>query len=253
LQQHGSPSRTLAGQGQRSSGPLQRSNELSADPTRHGERLRPWRRSREDRKNPRRDAAGGVGRTGRQEAIGRAVPPKPFGSSTYTGATMCVSVVRIPGSPWISVRTTSARVGSSATSTNAKMSGWPQQAWAASPRPSSGGRQRPPGSSRPRPIQGHTPRPSGIPLLVGVAHNQRKRWHVKRLGGARSGRWVRAPAPSGATVRRRTLGFQRSPAGAPPPAHQELWGPRRREVWCWPLMRHPGASRGGSWWAACPP
>jgi hypothetical protein len=33
LQQHASPSRTLAEQGQRSSGPLQRSNELSADPT----------------------------------------------------------------------------------------------------------------------------------------------------------------------------------------------------------------------------
>jgi hypothetical protein len=60
--------------------------------------------------------------------------PFPVAESTsvdgYTGATTCVSVVRIPGRPWIVVRTVSTRILSSSTSTNAKMSGWPQHAWA---------------------------------------------------------------------------------------------------------------------------
>jgi hypothetical protein len=112
-----------------------------------------------------------------------------------------------PGSRWIAVTTTSARARSSATSTNAKISGWPNTREPASPRPATGGPQRPLGSSgldRHKDIRRDHP---GSPLLVRVARDRCTRWHVDNPAGARSGRRSPSAALFGITGRRRTHGL----------------------------------------------
>jgi len=164
--------------------------------------------------------------------------------------------------------------------------GWPNTRGPASPPPATAGPQRPPGSSRPRPIQAHTPRPSRIPLLVGIARNRRKRRHVDNPAGARSGRG----SPSACTIRHhrppedpwppltgerpgRGVG-RRHPCRGEVPSHAAGGTRARRDtptpaktgqtpktrargsmlvgVTSSSLMSPPGASRAGSWRAACP-
>jgi len=197
-----------------------------------------------------------------------------------------------PREPLDRVRTTSARVGSSATSTNAKMSGWPQHAWACLTASSD---QRAATTSWFFPASTDTRTYAETirdPLLVRVARNRCTRWHVDNPAGARSGR----RSPSACTIRHyrtpedpwpplpgerpgrgRRLA-PRLPAAGTPAAEQcramlqaepasggILPHPPRRDKLrklvrssmvvrvTSSLMSPPGASRAGSWRAACRP